>query len=132
MNKTKTIIISVFVVVLAAIGVTTAVLLNRAGAPAQQANSQQESTQTQESTEQNPNTVTFTAEADKTVLDQLKTHAEVVTKEASFGVYVDSINGIVGGTDGKYWSYYVDGQMAQIGAGEYTTTGGEKVEWKFE
>ncbi len=76
--------------------------------------------------------VQFTAQADKTVLEQLKQKANVVTKDSQYGQYVDSIDGIKGGTDGKFWGYYVDGQMANIGAGEYKTKGGENVVWKFE
>lgn len=134
MNKTKTIIITAFAAVAVAIGVTTVVLVNQpAGAPADnQQNTSTQQTQAETQAENNEYLVSFTAEADKSVLDQLKTHAEVVTKDSSFGVYVDSINGVVGGTDGKYWAYYVDGEMAQVGASEYVTKGGEVVEWKFE
>lgn len=76
--------------------------------------------------------VEFTAVKDQTVLEQLQTQAEVEVKDSQYGPYVDSVNGVKGGTDNKYWSYYVDGQMANIGAGEYTTKGGEKILWKFE
>jgi hypothetical protein len=45
---------------------------------------------------------------------------------------VDSINGTTSGTGGKYWSFYVNGQQASIGAGAYTTKTGDKIEWKFQ
>jgi hypothetical protein len=77
-------------------------------------------------------TVQFTAEKDKTVLEQLQDKATVMVKDSQYGPYVDSVNGLKGGTDNKYWSYYVDGQMANIGAGEYVTKGGEAIVWKFE
>ena len=126
-NKTKTILISAFAAVAVAIGITTVVLVNQPTNPGN--NTQQAEVVDQK----DDNLVSFTAEANKSVLDQLKANnTSVETKEASFGVYVESINGKVGGTDGKYWSYYVDGQMAQVGAGEYITKGGELVEWKFE
>jgi ABC-type uncharacterized transport system ATPase component len=76
--------------------------------------------------------VQFTAEKDKTVLEQLRTREKVTVKDSQYGPYVDSINGVKGGTDNKYWSFYVDGQMANIGAGEYKTKGGETITWKFE
>jgi hypothetical protein len=76
--------------------------------------------------------VEFTAAKDKTVLEQLKTKAKVEVKDSQYGPFVESINGIKGGTDNKYWSYYVDGQMASVGAGEYVTKGGEDIVWKFE
>jgi hypothetical protein len=76
--------------------------------------------------------VTFTAKRGQDVLTQLRQHAAVVTKDSAYGPYVDAINGVVGGTDGKYWSFYVDGKLAQKGAAEYVTTGGETIQWKFE
>jgi cytoskeletal protein RodZ len=130
MNKTKTLIIAAFVVVLGAIGVTTFVLTGQQQ-PAAQSNNQT-SQQQEQTPKQDPNIVTFRGLPDETVLDQLKANATVEVKDSSYGPYVDSINGIKGGTDGKYWGYYVDGTMAQVGAGEYKTKGGEKIEWKFE
>lgn len=126
--KTKNTLIAVFVAVLLAIGVTSLVLISLDDSPKKAQQSQQQKPATKEQAE----TVRFTAEADKSVLEQLKTHADVVTKDSQYGAYVDSINGKVGGDGGKYWTFYVDGEMAQIGAEAYITEGGEVVEWKFE
>jgi hypothetical protein len=126
MSKTKIIVIGVFATVAVALGITTIVLVNQ---PNQGATANQ---QQQPATEQSENKVSFVAEAGKTVLEQLQAKVTVELKESSFGPYVDSINGKVGGTDAKYWTFYVDGQMAQVGAGEYITNGGELIEWKFE
>ena len=117
--------------VLLAGGITTAVVIaNNEDKPKQ--SSAHEHADDHEHSE-NTNLVTFTGQKDKTVLEQLQAEADSVDiKESSYGPYVDSINGVVGGTDGKYWTFYVDGQMANIGAAEYKTKGGEKVEWKFE
>lgn len=123
--KTKTLIIGVFAAVVAAAGVTTIVLVNQPGA-----NQPNQAEQTQVT--ENKNTVSYTAEQGLNVLDQLKTKATVVTKDSSYGPYVDSINGIQGGTDGKYWSFYVDGKLAEVGANDYKAKGGELIEWKFE
>ena len=77
--------------------------------------------------------ITYTAVAGETSLDQLKKESnDVVTKQSTYGEYVDSIEGSVGGTDGKYWSFYVDGTMSEVGAGTYIQKGGEKIEWKFQ
>lgn len=132
MDKTKTILIAAFTGVAVVIGITTLVLVNQPAASTTN-NDQQAAQQAQQATSQVSDVVTFTAVADQTVLAQLKANNDtVVTKDSAYGEYVDSINGKVGGTDGYYWSFYVDGQMASIGAGDYKTTGGEKVEWKFE
>jgi len=77
--------------------------------------------------------VSFTANGNETVLDQLKAvNSNVVTKETELGAYVDSINGLKGGTDGKYWTYYVNGTMGSVGADAYVPKKGETIEWKFQ
>ena len=83
-------------------------------------------------TQSNPEYVSYVAIEGKTSLEQLKTSAtNVQTKTTSYGEYVDTIGSLVGGTDGKYWTFYIDGVMANVGAGSYIQKGGEKIEWKF-
>ena len=76
--------------------------------------------------------VGYNGQDGKTALELLKANATVVTKDSSYGPYVDSINGVQGGTDGKYWAFYVNDEMAQVGADAYQTKSGDKIEWKFE
>ena len=45
---------------------------------------------------------------------------------------VNSINNAIGGTDGKYWQYYVNGELPSIGADKYLLTNGDRVKWSFE
>jgi hypothetical protein len=68
----------------------------------------------------------------KTALELLKAKATVITKDSSYGEYVDTVNGVTGGTDGKYWAFYVNGSLAQVGAADYQTKAGDKIVWKFE
>lgn len=128
-NYKKSTLISVFVL-LSVVTAGTAVVLNRVSEEPKKdkvtAASKVEP-QVKAST-----VIQFTATNDKTVLEQLKAREKVITKDSQYGPYVESINGIKGGTDNKYWTFYVDGQMANIGAGEYITKGGEKIVWKFE
>ncbi|HTH72352.1 MAG TPA: DUF4430 domain-containing protein [Candidatus Pristimantibacillus sp.] len=76
--------------------------------------------------------LTYNGVDGKNALDLLKANATVVTKDSSYGPYVDTINGVKGGTDGKYWAFYVNGNLAQVGAADYQTKTGDKIEWKFE
>jgi hypothetical protein len=76
--------------------------------------------------------ILYAGEDGKTALEILKQKADVLTKDSDYGEYVDSINGLQGGTGGKYWTFYVNGQMAQVGAGTYQTKNGDRIEWKFE
>ena len=45
---------------------------------------------------------------------------------------INSINNVVGGTDGKYWQYYVNGQLPMVGADKYAISNGASIEWRFE
>jgi hypothetical protein len=76
--------------------------------------------------------VSYKGKDGKTALDLLNSNAAVEAKDSSYGPYVDSINGVKGGTDGKYWAFYVNGEMATVGADAYQTKTGEKIEWKFQ
>ena len=77
--------------------------------------------------------ISYIAKAGVTSLDQLKTEADdVVTKQSQYGEYVAAIEGSIGGTNGKYWSFYVNGTMSDVGAGTYIQKGGEQIEWKFQ
>jgi len=67
----------------------------------------------------------------KTALDLLKDKAEIKTVDSSYGVYVSQINDTTN-SEGSFWVFYIDGQMAQVSPDQYTCTGNEKVEWRFE
>lgn len=61
----------------------------------------------------------------------LKTHAQVQTKHYSFGDMVTAINGVTG-SGPKYWTFYLNGKMASVGAGAYTTKSTDHVTWKLQ
>lgn len=78
-------------------------------------------------------TITYTATNEGTALEQLMAiNDTVIVEESEFGKFVDSINGLKGGTDGKYWSFYIDGELSSVGADGFTPEGGELIEWKFQ
>lgn len=79
-----------------------------------------------------PTSVLFVAEKNKNILDQLKDRAAVTTKDSPQGSYIESINTVRNGTGNRFWTFYVNGQLAQQNAAEYVTEGGETIEWKFE
>jgi hypothetical protein len=128
-SKQKLIIGLIIALVLALGGAVAAVKIAGSDNNAQNDQVQTDPAATEESS--GPR-VSFTAEAGKTVLEQLQAQADVVVQQSEYGPFVESINGVKSGDDNKYWVYYVDGEAATVGAGEYTTEGGETVEWKFE
>jgi hypothetical protein len=76
--------------------------------------------------------LSYDGQEGKSALELLKEQAKVETKDSSYGAYVDSINDVKGGTNGKYWTFYVNGSMAQEGADAYKTKAGDKIEWKLQ
>lgn len=67
-----------------------------------------------------------------TVLELLDEHARSVeTRGFGDDLLVESINGIAGGEDGRYWFYYVNGEPGQVAASRRQTADGDRVEWVF-
>ncbi len=79
----------------------------------------------------NPQLVSVTASEGKTALASLKEQATVETKQFSFGEMVQSINGLVA-DDAHYWGFYVNGELASVGAGDYTAKSGDRIEFRYE
>lgn len=77
-------------------------------------------------------TVSYAGRDGVNALELLKENATPETKDSSFGEYVDAINGISGGTDNKYWSFYINGKLSTIGAADYVTKNEDTIEWRFE
>ncbi len=67
----------------------------------------------------------------QTALALLKKHATVGVKHYSFGDLVTSIKGTPGNGP-KYWTFYVNGKEAQVGAGSYVTKNGDNLSWKLQ
>ncbi|MCA9391677.1 DUF4430 domain-containing protein [candidate division WWE3 bacterium] len=77
--------------------------------------------------------ISYTAIEGESVLNQLVAqNPTVVIEDSSFGQYVSSINDLAGGMEGKYWLFYVNGAAATVGASEYITHEGDRIEWRFE
>lgn len=75
--------------------------------------------------------VSYHGENGGNALTLLKKYAHVQTKHYSFGDMVTSING-VSGNGPKYWTFYVNGKEASVGAGSYTTKSSDIVTWRLQ
>lgn len=70
---------------------------------------------------------------DSTALDYLKANYEVVTNGEGVNAYVVEINGRRADDKKKeFWSFYINGKMAEVGAGSYILRSNDKIEWKIE
>lgn len=75
--------------------------------------------------------VEYEGKAGQTVYDLLKANNDVQADTSSFGVMVKSINGLAQ-TDKEFWTYTVNGAMAEVGADKYVTKDTDKVRWELK
>ncbi|KKP87139.1 MAG: hypothetical protein UR89_C0006G0015 [Candidatus Roizmanbacteria bacterium GW2011_GWA2_35_8] len=76
---------------------------------------------------------TYKISEKKSALDLLKEKSKAIAKGEGVNAYVVSINGVEAKTEDKeYWAFYVNGKMAEVGAGSYIVKEGDKIEWKIE
>ncbi len=57
---------------------------------------------------------------------------EIDLKEYAFGTIVDSLAGRTNGDENMYWIFYVNNEMATVGAGDYIIQPGDVVKFSFE
>lgn len=72
-----------------------------------------------------------------TVLDLLKSlnynmNLGLRYKQYDAGVLIESLFGTNNGADGKYWQYYVNGQLSMNAVDQQRVNDGDKIEFKFE
>ncbi|MBI3290536.1 DUF4430 domain-containing protein [Candidatus Microgenomates bacterium] len=74
--------------------------------------------------------ITYEGKDGQTALSLLYVGNYVATAEGGF---VTEINGRKADLDKKeFWAFYVNEEMAQVGAADYMTKNGDKIEWKIE
>jgi hypothetical protein len=120
-SKTKTTIVAVVAVVIVGVGGVWAYVAN---SPSHQVhtivNAQRQITQ-----------ISYQGQKGSTALSLLKKHATVQTKHYSFGDLVTSINGNVGNGP-KYWTFYINGKQAKVGASSYITKDSDTISWRLQ
>ncbi|MCL4363786.1 DUF4430 domain-containing protein [Patescibacteria group bacterium] len=69
----------------------------------------------------------------QTAFDLLNNRDKVVFTGKGSSAYVTSINGKeASASKREYWAFYVNGKLADVGAGSYQLKAGDKIEWKIE
>lgn len=81
--------------------------------------------------------ITDTIQEGASALDLLQKESSekgfiVTVEESSYGKFISAIGTKKGGTDNKYWMFYVNGEQAQVGAADYKVKAGDIIEFKFE
>jgi len=72
-----------------------------------------------------------------TAFDLLKENADesgliLKTKTYDTGIFIEAIGDRENGQDGKYWLYYVNGEMPMVAADKKEIKPGDEIEFKFE
>ena len=75
--------------------------------------------------------LSYHGQAGQSALVLLKSYTTVQTKHYSFGDMVTVINGTKGAGP-KYWTFYINGKEASIGAGSYATKSTDILTWKLQ
>ncbi len=84
-----------------------------------------------------PKTFTVEFREGMTAFSLLKNKVEELnlalkTKTYDIGILVENIGGVENGQDGKYWLYYVNGEMPMVASDKNGIKADDKVEFKFE
>lgn len=53
-------------------------------------------------------------------------------KKYDFGTLVNSIDGVSGGADGKYWIYYINGKSGTVASDAAPILAGDTLSWRLE
>lgn len=77
-------------------------------------------------------TVSYDGVDGQTALASLQSLTAVETKSTAYGDMVIAIAGTKADESVEFWGFYVNGQMANEGAGTYKATTGDKIEWRLE
>ena len=120
LSKTKISILAIVIIILAAGGVWACIANSTSHKTYAVVNAQHQTTQ-----------LSYKGQDGVSALTLLKKHATVQTKHYSFGDMVTSINGTAGNGP-KYWTFYVNGKQADVGAGSYTTKSSDTLMWKLQ
>ena len=67
------------------------------------------------------------------LLDKLGQEKGIAIEKKDFpglGEFVEAINGVHGSGD-SYWQFWINGEYAQVGAGQYELKEGDEVLWKL-
>ncbi|MEI6054263.1 MAG: DUF4430 domain-containing protein [Candidatus Saccharibacteria bacterium] len=82
-------------------------------------------------TENNGKTIVYKGKEGSSALSLLQESCQTETKGSGESAYITKINGIEANSSNEFWSFKVNGEMAQVGAGSYITKDTESITWEL-
>jgi len=76
--------------------------------------------------------VAYSGVTGESALATLRSLVDVETESSDFGEFVTSIAGVAADSSSQFWAFYVNGELASVGAGDYQSATGDLIEWKLE
>lgn len=68
-----------------------------------------------------------------TALDLLRNTTQATIQGEGVNAFITEINGLKADPNKKeFWSFYINNQASQVGAGSYYLKPGDKIQWKIE
>jgi hypothetical protein len=86
---------------------------------------------TQISITQDGQIVSYAGVEGETALATLKKLTDVRVQTTDYGELVTGIGMINADSSKNFWGFYVNGKMAQVGAGDYVAKKGDQLEWRL-
>jgi hypothetical protein len=133
----------VIIVIIAAIGIIYAFTQKPALAPTQgntnvaslnqtvQTKSADQTAKSANPTDALMQAIRYSGEDGRNALDLLEAGHRVGLKNYTFGDMVNSIDGVEPDAQ-HFWAFYINGSLAQVGAGSFITKSTDVIEWKLD
>ena len=67
----------------------------------------------------------------ETALATLKSLTAVRVQGSDYGEFVTGIGEVDADSSKNFWGFYINGEMATVGAGDYLTKQGDQIEWQL-
>jgi hypothetical protein len=82
-------------------------------------------------TSNNGRTITYKGEDNSTALELLNKKCQTESTGQGESSFITKINGVEANSSKEFWSFKVNGEMASVGAGSYTTKSSDIITWEL-
>ncbi len=76
-------------------------------------------------------TITYKGEDGLTALELLNKKCQTESTGQGESSFITKVNGVEANSSKEFWSFKVNGEMASVGAGSYTTKNSDTITWEL-